>query len=220
MKYSDEEILKYARALKSKTKNPFESFWLTLFMLICYPIYFIPYEWEIYTTDISPDEEYIKACSRWQSIAIWWCIAVLFLIFDGLDPISGHSVYIFVKICLSTTFALYVFVIFVFGFMIDTIASRYKKNMIEFALKYKYIMGITIPVFALATVLITVAIVAFSYGLFYDSSPWAFYLSTFFVFAAQIAWFAIYALFVKDAWMPIQQAYDELQTKEVLSDNI
>ena len=216
MEPSDKEILQHARALKPYAKNPFESFGFTMLMLFCYPFYFIPYEWEIYLANTNPAKRYMEACSRWQTIAVCWCIAILCLLFEDFESIAGTVSYIIVKFCLVTTFSLYVFVIFVFGFMIDVISLRYEDRMVVFALNYKFIMGITIPIFALATVQLTVAIIAFIFGVFYESHSWICYTTTLFAFGAQCCWFATYAIFVKDAWVPIQQAYDELKSSQNL----
>ena len=99
MTYTDEEVLKRAHELKSSEQNPFESFWFTLLMLIVYPFYFIPYMWEIYIPSNNSSQGYSQTCSRWQNIAIWWCIAVLFLWFDSFTPKVSQEVALFTKTC-------------------------------------------------------------------------------------------------------------------------
>jgi hypothetical protein len=105
MKVSDAEVMRHARMLKPSVQNPFKSFGFTLLMLLVFPLYFIPYEWEIYLADKNPAKEYSDACIRWQRIAVMWCIAVMFLIFHDLDQLTGHAAAIIVKLCLSTTFS-------------------------------------------------------------------------------------------------------------------
>lgn len=210
MNVSDAEVMRRARSLKPSVQNPFESFGFTLLMLLVFPLYFVPYEWEIYLADTDPARQYADACTRWQRIAVMWCIAVMFVIFHDLDHVVGQAVAMIVKVCLSTTFSLYVFSVFVFGFMIDFVTARYRDRMVEFGLRFHFLMGVTIPAFAIGTLLITVAVVAFMFGAFHDSNPWAFYFCAFVVLSAQLSWFSAYAVFVKDAWLPIRQAHDEL----------
>jgi hypothetical protein len=73
----------------------------------------------------------MEACKRWQNIAIWWCIAILCLIFDDFEALTGHNTYLVIKVCLIVAFSLYIFVIFTFGFIVDTISIRYENSMVQ-----------------------------------------------------------------------------------------
>ena len=211
MNYSDEDILKRAHELKPHVSNPFNSFWFTMLMLFIYPLYFVRYEWEIYTADSHAPESYSQACIRWQNISIWWSVAILFLLFENFEPMIGHSAALIIKVCLMVAFSMYIFVVFVFGFMIDTIATRYKESLVKFALKYKFIMGVTVPAVALATITLTAATIVFVYGAYFKSDPLIFYCSLMLVLGAQISWFACYAIFIKDSWVPIEKACIDLK---------